>query len=87
MKVFVAGGTGVLGRASLQALIAAGHSVRSTARGNDHAGLITKLGAERVAVDLFDPAAVRKAIATAATVGSMKQLRSTTAVQKSCEPR
>ncbi len=62
MKVFVAGGTGVLGRASLKALIAAGHSVRSTARGNDHAVLVTKLGAEPVAVDLFDPTAAEKAI-------------------------
>ena len=62
MKVFVAGGTGVLGRASLKPLVEAGHSVRSTARGSDHASLVTRLGAEPVAVDLYDPDAVRKAI-------------------------
>jgi nucleoside-diphosphate-sugar epimerase len=75
MKVFVAGGTGVLGRASLQPLIAAGHSVRSTARGSDHAALVTKLGAEPVAVDLFDATAIRKAIA-----GSEAVLRLTTKI-------
>ena len=37
MKVFVAGGTGVLGRAGLRALVEAGHSVRSTARGEEKA--------------------------------------------------
>ena len=40
LKVFVAGGTGVLGRASLPALVAAGHNVRSTARGDDKAALV-----------------------------------------------
>lgn len=63
MKVFVAGGTGVLGRASLGPLIAAGHAVRATARGADGADLVSKLGAEPVALDLFDPAAVQRAIA------------------------
>jgi nucleoside-diphosphate-sugar epimerase len=63
MKVFIAGGTGVLGRASLRALVAAGHAVSSTARGNDGAALVTNLGATPVAVDLFDRDAVRRAIA------------------------
>ena len=62
MKVFVAGGTGVIGRASLKPLIEAGHKVRSTARGSDHAAFVTRLGAEPVNVDLFDSAAVRNAI-------------------------
>src|SRR5579863_7958950 len=75
MKVFVAGGTGVLGRATLKALIDARHSVYSTARGADRATLVTNLGAKPVSVDLFDPAAVRKAIA-----GSEAVLRLTTKI-------
>jgi nucleoside-diphosphate-sugar epimerase len=63
MKIFVAGGTGVLGRPSLEALLAAGHQVRSTARGAEKAALVRKLGAEPVDVDLYDLNAIRKAIA------------------------
>jgi len=73
MQVFVAGGTGVLGRASLRALIAAGHRVRSTARGQEKAELVRSLGAEPVAVDLYDAEAMRRAIA-----GSDAVLRLTT---------
>ncbi len=75
MKVFVAGGTGVLGRASLPALVSAGHDVRSTARGTAAAALVTHLGAKPVSVDLFDPVAVRGAIA-----GSDAVIRLTTKI-------
>ena len=73
MKVFVAGGTGVLGRASLRALIEAGHHVRATARGAEKLDLVRNLGAEPVQVDLFDEKAVRAAIS-----GSDAVLRLTT---------
>lgn len=63
LKVFVAGGTGVLGRASLPALIAAGHNVRSTARGKDKAELVGRMGAEPVVCDVYDRASLRKVIA------------------------
>lgn len=59
MNAFVAGGTGVLGRAALAPLVAAGHRVRATARGQEKAGLVRSMGAEPVAVDLYDPADVR----------------------------
>jgi nucleoside-diphosphate-sugar epimerase len=62
MKIFVAGGTGVLGRASLHALIEAGHQVRATARGNEKSELVRRLGAEPLDVDLFDESAVRQAV-------------------------
>ena len=75
MKVFVAGGTGVLGRASVRALIAAGHDVCSTARGNERAAMIKRLGARPVDVDLFNPDCVRQAIA-----GSDAVLRLTTKI-------
>ena len=62
VKVFVAGGTGVLGRASLGPLVEAGYVVRSTARGKDKADLVRSLGAEPVECDLYDPASVRQAM-------------------------
>jgi nucleoside-diphosphate-sugar epimerase len=62
MIIFVAGGTGVLGRATLPVLIAAGHTVRSSARGAESAAAIRAIGAEPIALDLYDPQAVRKAI-------------------------
>jgi nucleoside-diphosphate-sugar epimerase len=62
MNVFVAGGTGVLGRASLKLLVEAGHRVRSTARGTEKSDLVRMLGAEPIEVDLYDPAAVQHAI-------------------------
>ena len=63
MKIFVAGATGVLGRPTVQALVSAGHEVRGIARGEEKAGLLRTLGAEPVAVDIFNPAATRQALA------------------------
>ncbi len=75
MKVFIAGGTGVLGRASLKALVEAGHQVRATARTSKKAERVRDLGAEPVQVDLYDPKEVRQAIA-----GSEAVLRLTTKI-------
>jgi nucleoside-diphosphate-sugar epimerase len=62
MKIFVAGATGVLGRPTVRALVDAGHQVRGTARGDEKSALLRSLGAEPVAVDLFDPDAVKGAV-------------------------
>ena len=75
MNIFVAGGTGVLGRASIRALIVAGHRVRATARGEQKAELVRSLGAAPVAVDLYDEKGLRNAIA-----GSDAVLRLTTKI-------
>lgn len=75
MKIFVAGGTGVLGRATLRALIEAGHTVRATARGQAKAAAVRAIGAEPIEVDLYDPRAVRRAIS-----GSDAVLRLTTKI-------
>ncbi len=75
MRVFVAGGTGVLGRATLRALREAGHRVSTTARGEENARLARSVGAEPVAVDLYDGAAVRRAVS-----GSDAVLRLTTKI-------
>ena len=62
MKVFVAGATGVLGRAAIPRLVAAGHEVRGAARSPEKADQLRAQGAEPVTVDLFDPASVRAAV-------------------------
>lgn len=62
MKVFVAGATGVLGRATVPRLIAAGHEVRGHARSPEKAAQLRAQGAEPVEADLFDPASVRAAV-------------------------
>jgi len=62
MKVFVAGATGVLGRATVPRLVASGHAVRGTARSLEKAAQLRAQGAEPLTVDLFDPAAVRAAV-------------------------
>lgn len=62
MKVFVAGATGVLGRATIPRLVEAGHEVRGSARSPEKAEQLRAQGAQPVTVDLFDPASVRAAV-------------------------
>jgi nucleoside-diphosphate-sugar epimerase len=62
MKVFLAGGTGVVGSRALPALVAAGHEVTAVGRGAEKAGLVTRLGGSPVTVDLFDAASVAAAV-------------------------
>ena len=52
--VFVTGATGVIGRATIPRLIAAGHTVCALSRSAANDSLIRKLGAEPVPGDLFD---------------------------------
>ena len=63
MKIFVTGATGVIGTRAVPALVAAGHQVTAVARGDAKAELVRSLGADPVAVDLFDPDAVKAAVA------------------------
>lgn len=63
MKVFVTGATGVIGQQAVPALVAAGHHVTAVARTPAKAERVRAAGAEAVTVDLFDPAAVRRAVA------------------------
>jgi 2-alkyl-3-oxoalkanoate reductase len=65
MKVFVAGASGVLGRALVQQLVAQDHEVvgmTSTASKQD---LVRSLGARPVVADALDPDAVAQAVASA----------------------
>jgi nucleoside-diphosphate-sugar epimerase len=66
MRIFLAGGTGVLGRALIPALLAADHHVVATTRTPDKQTLIRDLGAEPVVLDALDAAAVRAAVSRAA---------------------
>ena len=63
MRVFVAGATGVLGRRAVPALVAAGHEVTALVRSPAKAALARSLGATPVEVSLFDPDALRAAVA------------------------
>lgn len=62
-RVFVAGATGVLGWRAVRELVRAGHEVTGIARSDEKADLLRSLGATPARVDLFDPAAIRDAVA------------------------
>ncbi|GAA4489440.1 NAD(P)-dependent oxidoreductase [Rhodococcus olei] len=65
MDIFVAGGSGVLGRAVVQSLIAAGSRVTAMTRSPGKAAVLRSLGAEPVVADAFDQSAVTRAVAAA----------------------
>ncbi|WP_422449357.1 NAD(P)H-binding protein, partial [Thermoanaerobacterium sp. DL9XJH110] len=54
MRVFVAGGTGALGRRLVPQLLARGHEVTATTRSADKAGELAALGARPAVVDGLD---------------------------------
>ena len=61
--LFVTGATGVLGRAAIPRLVAAGHAVRALSRGTGNDAAIVALGAEPVRGDLFDSGSLERAVA------------------------
>ncbi len=63
MRVFVAGGSGVLGRRLVPQLVSRGHEVTATTTNKTKLGLVTALGAEGVVMDGLDPDSVREAVA------------------------
>ena len=65
MKVFVAGATGVLGRALVPRLVARGHEVVGMTRSASKQDLVRSLGARPVVADALDPDAVAQAVASA----------------------
>ncbi len=65
MRVFVAGGTGVLGRRLVPQLVASGHRVTATTTSPDKLSLLQHLGAEAVVMDGLDAASVGEAVASA----------------------
>ena len=65
MRVFVAGGTGVIGRRLVPQLVARGHEVTATTTGAARLGLLAQLGAEGVMMDGLDAMSVGEAVAAA----------------------
>jgi nucleoside-diphosphate-sugar epimerase len=65
MKVFLAGATGVLGRALVPQLVARGHEVVGMTRTASKQDLVRSLGARPVVADALDPDAVAQAVASA----------------------
>jgi len=66
MRVFVAGASGAIGTRLLPQLVDRGHEVIGTSRSAEKAEQIRALGAEPVALDLLDRAAVRRVVLEAA---------------------
>lgn len=65
MRVFVAGGTGVLGRRLVPQLVARGHQVTATTTSTAKLGLLKQLGADGVVMDGLDAVSVGQAVAAA----------------------
>lgn len=68
MRIFVTGATGELGRPTVDDLVGQGHTVRCSVRDERGAAIVRWLGAEPVAVDLFDGPGLRDAIGNAEVV-------------------
>src|SRR6185437_14278360 len=65
VRVFVAGGTGVLGRRLVPQLVARGHQVTATTTSRAKLDLLRQLGADGVVMDGLDAASVGAAVAAA----------------------
>jgi nucleoside-diphosphate-sugar epimerase len=65
MRVFVAGGTGVVGRRLVPQLVARGHQVTATTTGPGKVGALEKLGADAVVMNGLNAASVAAAVAAA----------------------
>ena len=64
-RIFLAGASGAIGRQLIPLLIAEGWQVFGTTRSADKAAMLRELGIEPVVVDVFDGAALRRAMAEA----------------------
>jgi nucleoside-diphosphate-sugar epimerase len=62
VRMFVAGGTGVLGRPLVEALVDQGHEVTASTHRTENFSVIEALGARPALMDGLDDAAVRQAI-------------------------
>ena len=65
MRIFVAGGSGVIGSRLVPRLVAAGHAITATTRTEANLERLGALGARGVLLDVFDAEAVRTAVVAA----------------------
>ncbi|MEV1143333.1 NAD(P)-dependent oxidoreductase [Micromonospora sp. NPDC049799] len=62
MRIFVAGGTGVVGRPLVEALVELGHDVTASTHRSENCSVVEALGARPALMNGLDEAAVRQAI-------------------------
>ena len=74
MKIFVAGGTGAVGRPLLAKLLAKGHDVVALTRSADGTEALVKQGVELAIADVFDTDAVKAAVSRARPEVVIEQL-------------
>jgi nucleoside-diphosphate-sugar epimerase len=74
MRVFLAGGSGVIGRRLVPQLVAAGHQVAATTRSTAKAAVLQSQGASPVVVDALDAHALSKAVTDFRPEAVMSQL-------------
>jgi nucleoside-diphosphate-sugar epimerase len=65
MNIFVAGATGVIGLPLVKLLVRAGHAVTGTTRSAGKAAALQALGARAAVLDVYDAAALARAVAAA----------------------
>jgi nucleoside-diphosphate-sugar epimerase len=82
MRVFIAGATGVLGRALIRQLVARGHAVVGLARGEQGAQTIESLGGQSRRADIFDADALARA-----AEGAQVVIHAATAIPTKARPK
>ena len=81
VRVFVAGGSGVVGRRLVPQLVARGHQVTATATGPARLSLLAQLGADGVVMDGLDAVSVGEAVAAARPDAIVHQMTALSAAQ------
>src|SRR5262245_35275215 len=74
MKIFVAGGTGAIGRPLMAELLAKGHAVVALTRSAENAPALVKQDIEPAVADVFDTDAVRAVVGRAQPEVVIEQL-------------
>ena len=83
MKIFVAGGTGAIGRPLIVELLAKGHAVVALTRSSEKAYALAQQGVEPTIADIFDADAVKTVVSRAQPEVVIEQL---TALPKTYTP-
>jgi 2-alkyl-3-oxoalkanoate reductase len=84
MRIFVAGGTGVIGRHLVPQLIEAGHHVTVMTRRSDRAEALKAIGAEAVSCDVFHAQTLGEVVGAAKPDAIVHQL---TSLPRTIDPR
>ena len=74
MRIFIAGGTGVIGRRLVPMLVARGHNVTAMTRSAEKAPAIEAMGAEAAVSDVFDAERLNEAVGAARPDAVIHQL-------------